>query len=179
MRILFFAGSLKKACVCRKGFIFDEYYSRCKRVKTIMSTCSKSYECIANSVCASSELTYSKQCTCVPGYYFEDDMAQCVPQLNHGAICSQNHACNLYLGLHCSIGKNCTCQADYFWNYSNCELSYTYGESCNSTMAESCRVSRSLYCNANTSKCECFPGFIFVESTQNCRTIFLNNIINC
>ena len=140
-----------------------------------MSTCSNSYECAANSVCTSLELSgsSSKQCTCVPGYYFDEFIEnKCLPQLTHGNSCISENECNQHLGLDCFFGLNkhgkCSCRIDYFWNGFECQLSYVYGEECNATLVDSCRVSRILNCDSATSKCACNPDSIWNSYNNLC-----------
>ena len=146
-------------CYCQSGYFYDEYYSLCMPRKKVMQNCTSTYECIDNAYCtAESIYSASKFCQCSPSYYYDASLNSCINMETYGTTCTSK-TCDYNLGLYCLLNTNiykCSCNPDYFWTGSRCQLSQVYLETCTiSGTSNSCRASRNLNCNPTNYKCEC------------------------
>jgi hypothetical protein len=149
-------GGTQSVCYCQTGTYFDEYYAKCIQQRYPTINCTDTSQCITNSVCQQDSLYQSSLvCTVVPGYYYNTATGLVTAMASYGASCN-SVPCNNLLGLYCyTAGGTCACQTDYYWNGAQCQLSAVFGQACSTALANNCRASRNLACNAGTSLCYC------------------------
>ena len=155
--------SKQKICHCMSGFYFDEFLSRCSKYKLVNIPCSDSSECILNAICLNNEYGTIQVCKCMIGHYFDIEKSICVRMLSYSKTCKDSYCDNL-VGLTCVSGR-CQCSSDFFWNGNTCELTNTFGETCQIFNShDSCRISKNLICNIKIKKCTCKNGFTFIKN---------------
>jgi hypothetical protein len=144
-------GTFQQICYCRSDFYYDEYMSRCNRVKRPIGNCSSSYECISYAYCALDSYSTSYVCVCLPGYYYSNSLDACTISSSHNQACSSS-ACDSLKGLQC-INQLCVCEDEFYWNGNECQLTKVFNEACSTTPIDNCRTSRNLFCNGATCAC--------------------------